>query len=597
MPESSVPRLALAGLFLALRVTPVWGEPSGENLLPVATCGFVSVSHMPKFLAAWEKTLVAGLFDDATMKPFLDAAQIKVNRGEVLFRVLLGLTPKELGDVTSGEAVVALVADGQAPPAIVILLDVGGREDKADKLLAKLGRRLVTTGAVAGTESVGPSEAAAYTLPAVLNIGTLTRCLALRQGNWLVVSSQLSLLRAVLHRLAGEGEGGNLGGDRTFRATVTTVQEDLSGFQVRWFIRPIEFLFALRELTGEVREETPDYLAALRDVGFRAILGFGGAARLTAGDEVEVRAVVLAPKPYQKAMRMLDLPNARFPNPPDWVPSSAGAVSAVSINIPQAFDAYGPLFDALNGGGEQGVFDDVVKGLRDDPDGPRVDLRNDAVGNLKPLCWTCWVRPDRGGRMLGVTGVAVSAEQPLAEALKRLFEGDEQVKPVRFGANGAWQIVQTKTPEGRPEGHLVAPSLTTLTVSRDTFFACESPDALTVLAAPALRVADAVDYKEMMSRLEKRSATARSLQGFGRGEDTFQDFWHELRNGGPRGVQPARRVFKYLFMSKAEKNELPFDTNLLPEFETVRKHTVARYAYAGVTRDDGWQFVFLVHRP
>ena len=75
------------------------------------------------------------------------------------------------------------------------------------------------------------------------------------------------------------------------------------------------------------------------------------------------------------------LPGDNFA-PPDWVPGDVTQFNTLYLDIDTAFKNFGPLFDAYYGEGDAGTFDDIIKGLRDDPNGPRLDVGKDIIGKL-----------------------------------------------------------------------------------------------------------------------------------------------------------------------------------------------------------------------
>ncbi len=111
---------------------------------------------------------------------------------------------------------------------------------------------------------------------------------------------------------------------------------------------------------------------------------------------------------------------------------------------------FGNLFDEANEPGPDGVglFEDMLDGLRDDPEGVQVDLRREVFAQLGPEIMNV---TDRGGektdqrphgdRTLYVTRVRDMAV--VTDALKRFYRGDDRVQHARTGEYEVWTV-----PEG-----------------------------------------------------------------------------------------------------------------------------------------------------
>jgi hypothetical protein len=135
--------------------------PPGETLLPPTPRGYCSTPSYPCLLEARRQISVGKLMDDPALKPFRDAAQAQLDKGEVVARIFLGLTPEELGDVAAGSGSVGLIQNGQAAPVLVLITDVEGKTAAADKVLDNTGKRLVAQGSTRAVLPVAGENAAA----------------------------------------------------------------------------------------------------------------------------------------------------------------------------------------------------------------------------------------------------------------------------------------------------------------------------------------------------------------------------------------------------------------------------------------------------
>ena len=64
-----------------------------------------------------------------------------------------------------------------------------------------------------------------------------------------------------------------------------------------------------------------------------------------------------------KSMKMAVLPNSSEFTPQSWVPRDISTYTTFYIDMLNAFDNFGPLFDEFAGGGEEDVWkNDVLPG-------------------------------------------------------------------------------------------------------------------------------------------------------------------------------------------------------------------------------------------
>jgi hypothetical protein len=368
-------------------------------------------------------------------------------------------------------------------------------------------------------------------------VGTLQQFMLVRKGDCLLAASAADGLQMVLDRLAGK-TAPTLGGQERFQATLAAAVRDLPTAQLRWYAEPLACTEAMRTLTGEKPQAKQDLLPILKKEGFEALQGIGGVIVLAGEDhEALTRTYVHAPGPFQRAMRMLDFANSEPTDPPAWVPEQVASYVAVSVNYRQAFDAYAPLFDALYGEGEKGVFEDILKGLRDDPDGPSVNLRKDVIGVLGRPASLITLRPGPRKRLQGLTAASVPREKPFADALRRLFDGDEDVESLRLGEYGAWRIKsakETKSAKGakREKGRRQSLPPSTLTVAHQSFLMSERPKLLGGLTGSPKPLSQAPAYREMMTHQRTGTRCPHHRPGHGSRGPGLRRSGLDVRAGG-----------------------------------------------------------------
>jgi hypothetical protein len=162
-----------------------------------------------------------------------------------------------------------------------------------------------------------------------------------------------------------------------------------------------------------------------------------------------IEATLVAPPPYRKAMRLFELKSGSSDELPEWIAADMVSVAAWRWDFPQALKAFGNLFDEANEPGPdgEGMFEDLLDGLRDDPEGVQVDLRRDLFPHLGPEALSV-VDEDRtraatdpaARRRLFVA--AVRDEATVRQVLARFYQGDDRVHHAQRGPYDLWTVEQ-----------------------------------------------------------------------------------------------------------------------------------------------------------
>lgn len=227
---------------------------------------------------------------------------------------------------------------------------------------------------------------------------------------------------------------------------------------VRFLLRPFELWEQSRRANPPAKEaeetypQAPDSLASSRQVGFDGIRAVIGRVTFPAsgGRDWQISANIVTSQPYEKAMQLFELRAGPVPEIPEFVRADATSASFWRWDFPLAMKGFGTLFDESNEPGPDGVglFEDMLDGLRDDPEGVQVDLRREVFANLGPEIWNVTDRAGpkttqqpHGDRALYRTTVREQAQ--VADALKRFYAGDERVSHQKSGEFDLWTV-----PEG-----------------------------------------------------------------------------------------------------------------------------------------------------
>ncbi len=207
-----------------------------------------------------------------------------------------------------------------------------------------------------------------------------------------------------------------------------------------------------KDTPDETYPDAPDALASSRQVGFDGVKAIVGRVAFLAADGCDWRLAgrIVADAPYEKALRLFELRSGSVPEIPDFVQANATSVSFWRWDFPLAMRGFGALFDEANERGPDGVglFEDLLDGLRDDPEGVRVDLRSEVFAHLGPELWSVTDRagpktkePPQGARAMYLT--TVREQSTVADALRRFYGDDDRVTHRTTGEFDVWTV-----PEG-----------------------------------------------------------------------------------------------------------------------------------------------------
>ena len=194
-------------------------------------------------------------------------------------------------------------------------------------------------------------------------------------------------------------------------------------------------------------------LEAADRMGLTAVEGIAGSIHFDAAEPCEwsIEAALITKRPNQGAMRSLELRPGQLPELPGWLPADVTGVARWRWDFPLAMQGFGTFYDQANEPGPdgEGLFDDVLDGLRDDPEGVQVDLRKDLFEQLGPEMLQ--LSDDRGSAKPNSDGQPVDTERLLyvvkvrdmakvLNALTRFYKGDKRVTRDKWGKHDVWTV-------------------------------------------------------------------------------------------------------------------------------------------------------------
>ena len=635
--------VALLTFASAVSTAAAAGFPPSEQVLPATTRAWASAPDAAALRERFDRSALGRLFDEPAMQNFYDA--LDEQRSSIAGdRMGFGITPKELSGVSGGESVVAAVEAADGTLAGLLLVDTTGHDDDVPATLETVFKRLADRGA---KKLAAPEGISAFELPPLppregqppaTEPAPPRRLAYASKPGAIVAGTSAEAVAALLPALA-KGRPDSLASLEAFREVLRKCSETVpAGVPTgRWFIDPLAFAQARqksRPAPKKASKRKPaDYVAMARRNGFDCIKGAGGIVFYGEGDvDLRHNTLIYAPptvaggkERYEKAAQILEFPNASSLAPAPWVPGDAASWLGLQWDLPKVFRALEPLVDDVVG--EPGVFDDVISSLKEDPDGPQIDVENDLIRHL-------------GGAVM-ITGdhvlpfgpdcermlIAIAADDPetVAATIARSMSTEAKTRKIDFGGHVIWETVPEEPgkatratrvrarddeDDDRPRGALggdpdaaAFPNAAVAVAHGQILIASHLDILQKVLEGKAPPFAKEADYNEAVEQLKALLPGDVALRTFARTEQMVQPTYELLRAGkGPENKSLAGRLANALLIARDEpgaglggkKSKEPrkprLDGTTLPEFDVIRGY----FGTAGMTMQtvpEGWMFV------
>lgn len=610
----------------ALQATLAHAARPTESLLPNTTKGYVSVGNMDVLEENWNKTQLGQLLNDPVMKPFSDDLYRQLQEKWSKTHHKLGLTWQDMRGVPSGEFSICLIQPSKTEAAVVMLADVTGRLPQANQVLVKVERNMAARQAKRTTQTLRGATLIVYNIPKKGEIPAEVAFYFLKD-NILCACDHYKTVDGILGRLQAESKD-SLAGLAAFDGIMKRCSKEAGDLvpHARWFVEPFGYTEASRIANPPTKPRRgTDYLKVLKNQGFTAIQGIGGYVNCMAGEyQILHRSTVWAPatgsggQKYTLAANMLDLPNGGKFLPPTWVPREVAMFTSFNWRMREAFEASKTLVNEVVG---DEVFEDVLKSILEDPNGPQTDIRKELVGNLgtHALVMTDYELP-MGPKSERLLFAAQSTNpQALAVAIDKSMSSDPDARKREFNGHTIWEIVdeeaalpmvtiesspglapivigqvsKKKKKEEEDEEEAKGLPSSAVTVAHGHLLVATHYDFLVKILSQIPQrdeLGARPDYNIVHTQLTKLEAPENSVQLFSRTDEVYRSFYELIRQGKmPESETMMGRALNSVLGDGKEDSvrKQEIDGSKLPNFETVRRY----FGPAGVTvvtEDNGW---------
>ncbi|MDB4331646.1 membrane or secreted protein [bacterium] len=439
------------------------GAEEGEyivatDLLPGSVAGLLRIPNLPDLAEGWSKTHLGQLLQDDAMQPYLESQRDQAIGYLNSISSKVGLNTKDLQDISSGEVVVGWLPfanDTRRPFALCIIADIRGRQENAENAAEKIDADLKKAGWERSDIKHRGHELRTYNnkpKPGQLKVEQIAISI---DDSRIIAADRDSVVTDLIDAIEGEAATTPISEEDEFkivmgRSTEAIEQPLESGggmISGEWFARPFQMGRIIRESLEVDRGNDVDILNLLENQGFDAIKAAGGILAV-ADDRYDIlhRGYILAPpttdlpSKYELAARMLQFPNSELAEIPSWVHGEIASFSRMNVKIEEAFWASETLINEALG---DDIFRDIIDGIRDDKDGPQIDIAKDVLPNLddQVVVITDNTTPVDVGSERMLVAVKIRDAATIKEAIRKAMEVEPDAKLVgELDGADIWQV-------------------------------------------------------------------------------------------------------------------------------------------------------------
>ncbi len=612
--------IGIAGLLLSAHACFAQVARPSENLFPDTTKGFVVIASMDQLTEQFNKTQIGQLMADPVMAPFTEDLQRQFDERWSGVRERLGIKWEDLRSIAGGETALGLILLDPNQAALAMVVDTAEREKNAEELLQRIATSLTRDGSTRSEMNVAETKAVVirfdHPKPKDNPDAPPKKTFYCTTNKMLCVSDNLSVLRGILARTAAD-RGDSLADVKGFQVVRGRCARDLAGAmpQIRWFIHPLGYIEAIRAATPEEdrRKEKSSVFKVLRNQGFEAIQGVGGFVDFaTEQFEIVHRSAVYAPKPWDKAMKMLVFPNGKDFAPQRFVPRDIASYHTFYADIVNAFDNFAPLFDELVG--EEGSWKDVLEQLEIDKNGPQINLREELVTYLGPRVTvvTDYKLPITPSSERLLIVIEIKNEEAVKKAVQKTLQNDTDIKRHEIDGLIIWEMIDkpVKKPKLEISGPWAPPGAevpaveededvrllphAAITVSHGQLFVASHLDFLLKVLKPREEhdtLTRSIDYRRVDATIENLNIPQKCARMFSRTDEEYRPTYELIRQGKmPESETVLGRVLNGMFGEgkKGQPRKQQVDGKEMPDFDVVRRHLGPAGTVVVSEGDDSW---------
>ncbi len=350
------------------------------QLLPDSTQAVVRIANTNELTGRWDRTQLAKLANDEAIKPFWEDQRKEIETRFLDTGWRLNIKPQDLAAIAEGQLSFAWIdraADVRKPFGLALIVDIVDDPKAVDTLMNRIDAELLQRKAKKKTIAYEGESIIQYSLARAGELLVQETFYSI-VGRQLLSSDDERLIMDMIARVKGKPTNSKiLETDPVFVEGRKQLNPSTAS-HAEYFLRPIGFAKILKTIGGKRRNGNTDILAVLGNQGFAEIQCVCGEIEFGADAyDIRHRGFTLAQQPLPKAAAILDFPNKAKAEIPSFVTEKVSSLLVGFWNSQQAFWKVEGLVDDL--AGQPGVFMEVIKGIKSDDAGPKIDIKQDVL--------------------------------------------------------------------------------------------------------------------------------------------------------------------------------------------------------------------------
>lgn len=578
---------------------------TADLLLPQSTCAYVSIRDIDVLRESWKKTSLGRLQARKDMDAFFKSVEEEITSRFSAVEDLLGLTLDDVFEIASSEVSGALIQLDAERYGFVLAINVGDKLYETQAVLTKIAKQVKKNGGTHQKNKVKDAEI--HILNIVAEGGTRHKAYYILKDELLLISDKPEIVKDVLTRLntLATKPGQTLNSfsemDSYLDVLTNTIVDDKLP-DVVWYCDPIRYAQVVRQIriaNDPEHAKTKDYATLCANAGFDGVEAVGGVLTFRHGKfDATQRMFISIPEEPKDALKMLSFDPNGDRELPSWIPDDCGVAQVYNLNILDAFDNLGPLVNQFFGEGGDTVWEDVLDGFKNDPYGPKLDLREDIVSLLKNK--VVYVMHNRDAKALDgerrLIAIPVRDADALRKNLASLLSEEPSFETIENGEDVRWKYVN----EGQNGGDASArvqgnrfPEMT-LTVWNDHLLIASEPDFIDFFMnadkTKAASLSKLPVYQKICDELAEMAGDDAMLAINFANNEKVREHTYEMIKAGT--FLESAATYSSLFgastkgtgATEGKKERFKPDTSELPEFKEVQKYFLPSGGYLFKTK-------------
>lgn len=568
-------RVLIYTVIVTLMSTACVGAADVASQLPNTCVAFARVNNLQKWQSDVSISSLREVLANPAFEPFVRDVQSRIEADQ--FSKDVGFTFEELKRLGTKEVAAALMPSPNMPKsAFVLLIDTTESQTLVTQALADQAKRFSQWGYKSRNGEFANAAMSFVEYKAESN-----SLVVFHRDGVLAVSDDMDAARIVAESIHN---GSKLLLDKPEFKYIRRHSEETGNLalgQLDWYLEPWRYIKSQEKQSKDTQLALRQGFDAVDSVGGRVCLGSNG---LLASH----RTVVHVRRPLKNAARALAFERITLATPL-WLRSGLGSLNAIGLDIRTAFQGYSHWFDAKQG--DEGLFDLVIDEIRDDPEGPQVDVRKKLIQQLTGPLYTIQM-PLKSDRTLPACVYAMEAKDigAVQAAIAGLLKDDPDAQLTQVANAAGWKFGDLT--RGGTE-QVLGPDLSGLTFCffEDYLIASKESSAIAdLISNDVTPFANSAQQKRLATAIRNGGEAMIGYRYSANGDWLLPQY--EFLRKGKWGLEDSSSMSGITrLVSMSVRNRVPMLREAfkkLPESSAVQAVVGEAYGRIGEIDDEGW---------